>query len=86
VGRACFGVGIVSWLMIGSLTINRLIFVRRLPPDLLPLMAIEMALPAVGGNAYFACTAKSRFLPAVDIVAGVREPSGPRAADMETMR
>jgi len=40
--------------MIGSLTLNRLMFVRRLPNDLLPMVAIELAAPAVGGSAYFA--------------------------------
>jgi tellurite resistance protein len=53
-GWACFGVGLASWLMIGSLTLNRLMFVRRLPNDLLPMVAIELAAPAVGGSAYFA--------------------------------
>jgi tellurite resistance protein len=53
-GWMSFGVGLISWLMIGSMTINRLTFVRRLPADLLPILAIELAPPAVGGNAYFA--------------------------------
>jgi tellurite resistance protein len=51
-GWACFGIGLASWLMFGSLTLNRLMFLRRLPDDLLPMVAIELAPPAVGGNAY----------------------------------
>jgi tellurite resistance protein len=54
VGWMTFGAGIVCWLMIGSLTLNRLLFMRMLPAALIPLLAIELAPPAVGGNAYFA--------------------------------
>jgi tellurite resistance protein len=48
-----FGIGIASWVLIGSVTLNRLFFRPRLPPSLLPTMAIELAPAAVAGNAYF---------------------------------
>ncbi|HEY4389489.1 MAG TPA: hypothetical protein VGN34_34040 [Ktedonobacteraceae bacterium] len=48
-----FGIGIVCWLMLGSVTFNRLFFRPRLPDALLPTIAIELAPPVVGGSAYF---------------------------------
>jgi tellurite resistance protein len=48
-----FGVGIASWVLIGSATFNRLFFRPRLPPSLIPTMAIQLAPAAVAGNAYF---------------------------------
>jgi tellurite resistance protein len=48
-----FGVGIVSVALIGSVSLNRLFFRPRLAPTLFPTMAIELAPPAVAGNAYF---------------------------------
>jgi tellurite resistance protein len=48
-----FGVGVTSFVLIGSVTLNRLLFRPRLPPNLLPTMAIELAPAAVAGNAYF---------------------------------
>jgi tellurite resistance protein len=51
---ASFGLGLVSWLVIGSLLFNRLFFRPMLPPPLVPTLAIEFAPPTVGGAAYFA--------------------------------
>jgi tellurite resistance protein len=48
-----FGVGIASWVLIAPVTLNRLFFRPRLPPSLIPTMAIELAPAAVAGNAYF---------------------------------
>jgi tellurite resistance protein len=48
-----FGVGVAAWVLISSLTANRLFFRPRLAPNLIPTMAIEMAPAAVAGNAYF---------------------------------
>jgi tellurite resistance protein len=48
-----FGVGVASWVLIGSTTLNRFFFQPRLPPALIPTMAIELAPAAVAGNAYF---------------------------------
>jgi tellurite resistance protein len=48
-----FGVGVVAWVLVSSVTINRLFFRPRLAPGLVPTMAIELAPAAVAGNAYF---------------------------------
>jgi tellurite resistance protein len=48
-----FGIGIVSMVLITSVTLNRLMFRPRLAPSLTPTMAIELAPAAVAGNAYF---------------------------------
>jgi tellurite resistance protein len=53
---ASFGVGMLSWLLIGSTILNRLFFHSALPPALVPTLAIELAPPAVAGIAYFALT------------------------------
>jgi tellurite resistance protein len=52
-GWLSFGIGIVCWLVLGSLTINRLFFLKMLPAALVPTLAIEVAPPVVAGNAYF---------------------------------
>ena len=54
--EASFGIGIVCWLVIGSVIANRLFFRRSLPPPLVPTLAIELAPPVVAGVAYFALT------------------------------
>lgn len=54
--EASFGIGIISWLLIGSLLLNRLSVRPMLPPPLVPTLAIESAPPAVAGVAYFALT------------------------------
>jgi tellurite resistance protein len=49
-----FGLGMICWLVLGSIILARLLF-RPLPPDpLLPTLAIEVAPPAVASLAYFA--------------------------------
>jgi tellurite resistance protein len=53
-GWLCFGIGMICWFVLGSVVINRLFLAARLPAPLLPTMAIEVAPPAVAGNAYFA--------------------------------
>lgn len=53
IGWLSFGIGIVCWLMLGSLVINRLFFVEMLPGALVPTLAIELAPPAIAGSAYF---------------------------------
>jgi tellurite resistance protein len=50
----CFGVGVGCWLLLGSVILNRLLFTAQLPAALMPTLAIEVAPPAVAGNAYFA--------------------------------
>jgi tellurite resistance protein len=54
--EASFGIGIVCWLLLYSITTNRLFFRRALPAALVPTLAIELAPPAVAGSAYFALT------------------------------
>jgi tellurite resistance protein len=53
VAELSFGVGIAAWVLISSVTLNRLFFRPRLAPNLIPTMAIELAPAAVAGNAYF---------------------------------
>jgi tellurite resistance protein len=52
--EASFGIGIISWLLVGSMILNRLSTRPMLPPPLVPTLAIEFAPPAVAGVAYFA--------------------------------
>jgi tellurite resistance protein len=53
VAEIFFGLGFASWVLVSSVTINRLFFRPRLAPGLFPTMAIELAPSAVAGNAYF---------------------------------
>jgi tellurite resistance protein len=54
VAEGTFGVGVISWLVLGSILLRRLFFRPLLPAPLIPTMAIEVAPPAVAGVAYFA--------------------------------
>src|SRR5258708_7030811 len=49
--QASFGVGIVSWVILGSVVLNRLMTAQRLPAALQPVTAIELAPPALAGVA-----------------------------------
>jgi tellurite resistance protein len=49
-----FGTGVISWLVLGSIVLHRLLFSPRLPAPLVPTMAIEVAPAVVAGIAYFA--------------------------------
>jgi tellurite resistance protein len=51
VAEAAFGIGVLSWLLLGSVMLN---FRPRLPTALVPTLAIEIAPPAIGGVAYLA--------------------------------
>jgi tellurite resistance protein len=53
IAEAAFGIGILSWLMLGALVLNRLIIRPTLPPRLVPTLAVEMAPPMVAGLAWF---------------------------------
>jgi tellurite resistance protein len=66
VAEAMFGIGLLCWLLLGSLVLNRLFFSRALPPALMPTLAIELAPPAVAGLAWFAINGGS-----IDLVARV---------------
>jgi tellurite resistance protein len=52
--EAAFGIGIVSWVLLGSVVLNRLITAKGLPAALQPVTAIELAPPALAGVAWFA--------------------------------
>jgi tellurite resistance protein len=54
IAEASFGIGIVCWLLLGSVLLNQLFFRPGLPPLLVPTLAIELAPPAVAGLAVFA--------------------------------
>jgi tellurite resistance protein len=56
VGEVSFGIGMVCWLLLGSVLLNRLFFRPSLPSALVPTLAIELAPPAVAGIAYSALT------------------------------
>lgn len=55
-GWICFGVGVLSWMVLGSVILNRLLFRSRLPVPLIPTLAIEVAPPSLAGSAYFLLT------------------------------
>ncbi|MEA2235206.1 MAG: tellurite resistance protein [Solirubrobacteraceae bacterium] len=48
-----FGIGVVSWVFMSSVVLNRLFFRPRLPAPMIPTLAIEIAPPALAGSAYF---------------------------------
>lgn len=49
-----FGLGVGSFLLLGSIVSQRLFVVPALPPALLPTIAIELAPPVVAANTWFA--------------------------------
>jgi tellurite resistance protein len=51
---ALFGLGVVCWLVLGSIILGRLLLRPLLPAPLLPTLAIEVAPAAVASLAYFA--------------------------------
>ncbi len=55
-GWMCFGIGMICWLLLGSIIFNRLFTRPALPQGLIPTLAIEIAPPALAGNAYFTLT------------------------------
>jgi tellurite resistance protein len=67
--RALFGIGVLCWVLLGSLILARLIVGPPLPAALSPTLAIEVAPPAVGGNAYLAVSG-GRFDTVTWVLAG----------------
>jgi tellurite resistance protein len=53
-GEVMFGLGLICWLMLGTLVLGRLILGPKPPTPLVPTMAIEVAPAAVACQAYFA--------------------------------
>jgi tellurite resistance protein len=54
-----FGIGVICWVMLGSVIMNRLFTRPALPNALVPTMAIELGIPAVAGLAYFAVAGRT---------------------------
>ncbi len=48
-----FGLGVICWMIVGSMILGRLVFRPRLPDALVPTMAIEVAPAAVASLALF---------------------------------
>jgi tellurite resistance protein len=57
--EASFGFGVICWVMLGSVILNRLFTRPALPNALVPTMAIELGIPAVAGLAYFAVAGRT---------------------------
>jgi tellurite resistance protein len=53
IAQVYFGIGVVAWVFMSSVVLNRLFFRPRLPAPLVPTLAIEVAPPAIAGSAYF---------------------------------
>jgi len=62
--EASFGIGILSWLLLGSVVMHRLITAKALPAALQPVTAIEVAPPALAAVAWFALASRG-----VDLIA-----------------
>jgi tellurite resistance protein len=56
IAHAFMGLGVLSWLLIGSVIMARLLFRPPLPQPLTPTLAIDVAPPALAGLAYLAIT------------------------------
>lgn len=56
-GRLAFGAGMISWLAIESIVIQRLLTSPEMPPALRPTLGIQLAPPTVGAAAYLSVTA-----------------------------
>jgi tellurite resistance protein len=52
--QVLFGLGLICWLVLGSVILGRLLFRPLLPPPLQPTLAIEVAPAAVASLAWFA--------------------------------
>ena len=52
-GWLSFGIGVVSWLVFTSLTLDRLLLVEMVPAPLVPSVTFEAAPAALAGSAYF---------------------------------
>jgi tellurite resistance protein len=57
--EASFGIGAISWAVLGSVILNRLFTRPALPPGLVPTMAIEFGVSGVAGQAYFAVAGRT---------------------------
>jgi tellurite resistance protein len=64
-----FGLGVICWVVLGSIILGRLLFRPMLPPPLQPTLAIEVAPAAVASLAWFEMHG-DRIDPAVAVLAG----------------
>src|SRR5216683_1058378 len=55
-GWPSFRIGLISWLMLGPIILNRLYFRPGLPAALTPTLAIIIVPSVIAGNAYFVLT------------------------------
>ncbi len=55
-GWMSFGIGMIAWLMLGAIILNRLYFRPGLAAALIPTLAILIVPPVIAGNAYFVLT------------------------------
>ena len=55
-GWMSFGIGMIAWLMLGPIILNRLYFRPGLPVALIPTLAIVIVPSVIAGNAYFVLT------------------------------
>ena len=55
-GWLSFGIGMISWLMLGPIILDRLYFRPGLPAALIPTLAIIIVPSVIAGNAYFVLT------------------------------
>jgi tellurite resistance protein len=55
-GWLSFGIGMISWLMLGPIILNRLYFRPGLPVALIPTLAVVIVPSVIAGNAYFMLT------------------------------
>jgi len=53
IAEAAFGIGILCWVLLASLVLNRLMIRPALPTLLVPTLAIQLAPPVIAGVAYF---------------------------------
>jgi len=68
--RVLFGLGITSFVLLGSIISLRLYVVPDFPPPLLPTIAIELAPPVVAGSSWFAINGGKVDTP-VEILGGL---------------
>ncbi len=61
IGIFCFSIGLVFWLSLLSVVLNRLFFHHPIPERLLPTLAILIAPPAIAFLAYFKLTGHIDF-------------------------
>ena len=63
IAEAFLGLGVLSWLLIGSVIMARLVLRPRLPAPLTPTLAIEVAPPALAGFTALSVVVQLRLIP-----------------------